>query len=161
MRTLAVSDDPMLLGKLSSLLSQQPGIELVGRATTAWEALKLAAQLKCHLVITDFALPDMTGVALAQSLKKNLRPPLTVILFKNRLAEYVALASRAGADGYLLRDELPRLPALLNQIDPARASVTERKRFPALFGQRRKDISTQDQSRAAPERGRRPPAGEA
>lgn len=140
MRALAVSDELPFLGKLSALLSQQPGIEVVGRAGNGWEGIKLAAQLDCHLVVTDYTLPDMTGAAMALSLKKSLRPPLVVILCKHNGPEYLELAANAGADGYLLKDDLTSLPSLLRRIDPAWASTTDRPGTPTLFGHKRKPL---------------------
>ncbi|HSN17437.1 MAG TPA: response regulator transcription factor [Gammaproteobacteria bacterium] len=140
MRALAVSEDLPYLAKLSALLSQQSGIEVVGRASTGWEGLKLAAQLDCHLVVTDYNLPDMTGAAMALALKKNLRPPLVVIVSGQKGLEFLELAANAGADGYLLKDDISRLPALLRNIDPASASTTDRNRTATLFGRKRKPL---------------------
>lgn len=140
MRTLAVSDDLPFLAKVAALLSQQPAIEVVGRAGTGWEGLKLSAQLDCHLVVTDCTLPDMTGAAMALALKKSMRPPLVVILSRHPGPEYLELAANAGADGYLMRDDFASLPSLLRRIDPAWASTTDPNRNPTLFGRKRKPL---------------------
>lgn len=157
MRTLAVSNDLPYLGKLSAVLSQQPGIEVVGRANSGWEGLKLAAQLDCHLVVTDCSLPDMTGAAMALSLKKSLRPPLVVILSRHTGMEYLELAANAGADGYLLKDDISQLPSLLRRIDPAWATtITDRPGPPTLFGRKRKPLLKDRRPVLMPASGKQP-----
>lgn len=140
MRVLAVSDDLPFLGRLSALLSQQPGLEVVGRAISGWEGLKLAAQLDCHLVVTDGTLPDMSGAAMALSLKKGMRPPLVVILSRHAATEYFKLAANAGADGFLLKDDIANLPSLLQRIDPANSTITGGHGPTTLFGHKRKPL---------------------
>lgn len=140
MRVLAVSDDLPFLGRLSALLSQQPGFEVVGRAISGWEGLKLAAQLDCHLVVTDGTLPDMTGAAMTLSLKKGLRPPLVVVLSRHADTEYFKIAANAGADGFLLKEDIATLPSLLRRIDPANSTTTVRHGPTTLFGHKRKPL---------------------
>jgi DNA-binding NarL/FixJ family response regulator len=143
------------LGKLSSLLSQQPGIKLMGRANTGWQGLKLAAQPDCHLVVIGCTLPDMSGIAMTLSLKKRLRPPLVVIMFRHVTAEQVELAEKAGVDGYLLQNDLAKLPSLLRRVDPGSAIITDRRVRRALFGRQHKSLPKDGELSTMPVTGRR------
>ena len=154
MRALAVSDDLPFLGRLSAVLSQQEDIEVVGRAISGWEGLKLAAQLDCHLVVTDCTLPDMTGAAITLSLKKSMRPPLVVILSRHPGTEHFELAANAGADGFLLKDDLASLPSLLRRIDPANSSTTGKHGTPTLFGHKHKPLKKNPGQMQVPGAGR-------
>ncbi|HEY1991413.1 MAG TPA: response regulator transcription factor [Gammaproteobacteria bacterium] len=157
MRALAVSDDLLFLGRVSALLSQQDGIEVVGRATTGWEGLKLAAQLDCHLVVSDCTLPDMTGAAMTLALKKSLRPPLVVILSRHAGGEHFELAANAGADGFLLKDDISQLPSLLRSIDPSASTTDPGRQGPrTLFGHKRKPLTKTRTAVQTPPARRRP-----
>lgn len=54
---------------LTHLIRQHPDIEIVGEATTAAEAISMAAALRPDVVTIDVALPDRNGLALARELR--------------------------------------------------------------------------------------------
>jgi DNA-binding NarL/FixJ family response regulator len=116
-RTILVDDYPPFLAALAALLRSKPGIEVVGRAYNGMEGLELAATSKPDLVLVDFNMPDMDGLAVARRLKAGAEPPRVVVMSFHAEPEYRDMALKAGADGYLIKAEINQeLMPLLERI---------------------------------------------
>jgi CheY-like chemotaxis protein len=73
-----VDDDPLVAGSTVSLL-EDLGHEVV-EAHSAREALRLLdVGLAADLLITDYAMPGMTGIELVREVRRN-RPRLPILL---------------------------------------------------------------------------------
>ena len=106
-KVLIAEDQAMVRGALAALLSIDPGIEIVGQAKDGREALDLVANAKPDVVLTDIEMPGITGLDLANELKRDRRPdgtPRVVILTTFARPGYLRRALDAGASGYLLKD---------------------------------------------------------
>ena len=62
-----------------SILSSDPGIEVVGECSDGLDAVAKARELEPNLVLLDIQLPDMNGFVVAQRITKIC--PETKILF--------------------------------------------------------------------------------
>jgi DNA-binding NarL/FixJ family response regulator len=103
-RILLVDDHEMVRAGLRALLDRIEGMEIVGEAGTAADAVSAAASLEPDLVLMDLRLPDGSGVdACREILSAGVR---TRVLFLTSYADDVAGVSSvvAGASGYLLKD---------------------------------------------------------
>ena len=67
-RILVVDDSPAFQQAACDLLSDLPGVEVVGRASSASEVLRLADRLAPDLVVTDLEMPGLHRIDLARSL---------------------------------------------------------------------------------------------
>lgn len=76
-------------------------------ATTAAEALRLAAHQRHDLILLDISLPDDSGLATLARLKEEDPERPVLILSVHREDEYVVHAFRNGADGYLTKSSAP------------------------------------------------------
>ena len=76
-------------------------------ATTAAEALRLAARQRHDLILLDISLPDDSGLATLARLKEEDPERPVLILSVHREDEYVVHAFRNGADGYLTKSSAP------------------------------------------------------
>ena len=96
----------MVLGALSALLSIEPDLEVVGRATNGREALAALATTRPDVVVTDIEMPAMTGLELAQEISRTRvgAAPRIIILTTFARPGYLRRALDAGASGYLLKD---------------------------------------------------------
>jgi len=117
MRTILVDDYPPFLDALAALLNGHPGVAVVGRAHNGQDGLKLAAELVPDLVLVDYSMPDMDGLAVTRHLKAGPKPPKVVIVTSHAETEYREMALRAGADGYVVKSEIyqdlvPQLQAI-------------------------------------------------
>jgi two-component system LytT family response regulator len=79
LRTILVDDEPLARDELAFLLSEVGGVEVVGQASDAQEALKLAEREEPQLAFVDLRMPGPDGIALAQALKRR-HPELQVIV---------------------------------------------------------------------------------
>jgi DNA-binding NarL/FixJ family response regulator len=68
---LLVEDNEVYRSSLELLLGMQPGVEVVGSAPTATEALALAATLSPDVVLLDFRLPDLDGAVAAAEFREH------------------------------------------------------------------------------------------
>lgn len=107
-RVLVVDDHPIVRAGLSSVLSAQAGIEVVGQAGTGEEACELAAIVQPQVVLCDLRLGEgISGVEATERLRQYVPPPTVLILTTfDRDAEILA-AIEAGAAGYLQKDAPP------------------------------------------------------
>ena len=101
---LVVDDESAIRDSLKMTLEYK-GYEFLG-AATGQEALALAEREAPDLVLLDLALPDGDGVDLLKRLRNDgLALPILVITSATT-AERVLGALRAGANGYLFKDDL-------------------------------------------------------
>jgi two-component system response regulator DesR len=103
-RVLLAEDQTMVLGALAALLEMEDDIEVVARARSGDEALKLIQQHRPQVFITDIEMPSMTGLEAAAELKRRGLPVRVIILTTFARAGYLRRALDAGASGYLLKD---------------------------------------------------------
>jgi two-component system, NarL family, response regulator DesR len=103
-RVLLAEDQTMVLGALAALLEMEDDIEVVARARSGDEALKLVQQHHPSVLVTDIEMPTMTGLEVAAELKRRGTPVRVIILTTFARAGYLRRALDAGASGYLLKD---------------------------------------------------------
>jgi DNA-binding NarL/FixJ family response regulator len=102
-RVVVVDDHPVFRRGLRSLL-EASGIEVVGEAATAAEAMALASRAAPDVVLMDLGLPDMSGVEAVRRIVADRpgTPVLVISLYQDDGS--VERAIRAGARGYVVKD---------------------------------------------------------
>jgi DNA-binding NarL/FixJ family response regulator len=137
--TVLLADDHALVRRgFRRLLEDDPDIAVVGEASSGDDAIRLADELKPHVVVMDAAMPGTTGLAATPAILE--RQPGTLILMLSMHSEetLVRQAMAAGARGYILKNALDldlaaavkRVAAGETVLDPAVV------RAPSLTGQR-------------------------
>jgi len=101
--TLVVDDSPVARKLVEHALPSERFIFLP--ASTGREALDLFAVHKPGLVITDWIMPDLSGIELCQRLRANFKDCFTYIILLTSISEKanVVKGLRAGADDYLTK----------------------------------------------------------
>jgi DNA-binding NarL/FixJ family response regulator len=101
---LIADDHDIVRAGLKSLLARQEDIDIVGEAADGREVVRLAAELKPSIVVTDIAMPQLNGIdATAQILRHD--PDIKVIILSMYGdEEFLVRALTAGVKGYLLKD---------------------------------------------------------
>ena len=102
-RVIIAEDQAMVLGALAALLEMEDDIEVIARARTGDEALKLVQDLRPDVFITDIEMPGRTGLEVAAELKRRGALVRVIILTTFARAGYLRRALEAGASGYLLK----------------------------------------------------------
>lgn len=94
--------------RLKRIVSDDPGLELVGAVGTCREArAALAGDGAIEVVLVDLGLPDGDGVTLIREIRRRPRPPEVMVISVFGDEEHVVAALEAGATGYLLKDASP------------------------------------------------------
>lgn len=101
LRILLVDDNPIFLEAAAHFLSRQPLMEIVGRAKTGLEAIRLVEQLSPALVVMDMAMPHMNGLEATRRIKSKSAPPRVIIVTLDSDAKCRADAQEVGADGFI------------------------------------------------------------
>ena len=102
---LIVDDHPIVRQGLAQLINQEKDLEVCGQAEDAYEAMQAIRQLQPDMVIVDIALKDTSGMELIKDLKIQY-PDLPVLtLSMHDEAVYGERALRAGARGYVMKQE--------------------------------------------------------
>ena len=104
-RILVVDDHPMVRHGLIGLINQEKDLMCCGEAGTVGETLAATAKNKPDLVILDLRLKDGDGLELIKSLKSQLPELRILILSQYEAPIYIERALRAGALGYLSKDQ--------------------------------------------------------
>jgi DNA-binding NarL/FixJ family response regulator len=103
-RVLVVDDQRLMRDGIASLLSLQPGIEVVGTAANGQEAVEHALAQRPDVVLMDVRMPVLDGVAATALVRHDLPACQVLMLTTFDDDEYIVEALRAGACGYLLKD---------------------------------------------------------
>ena len=103
-RVLVVDDQQLVRAGISSLLSIQEGIEVVGTAADGQEAIEQATALSPDVILMDVRMPVMDGVAATAQIRRQLANCKVLMLTTFDEEEYIIKALLAGASGYLLKD---------------------------------------------------------
>ena len=104
-RVLLADDQRLLLDGLAAILDAEPDLEVVGLANDGREAIALARALEPDVAVLDIRMPVMDGIAAARELARQPRPPRVLVLTTFDLDEHVYDAMKAGASGFLLKDQ--------------------------------------------------------
>lgn len=126
LKALVVDDEAPARSELRYLLSECGGVEVVGEASNAVEALQLIKSIPYDIIFLDIQMSGLTGIQLAEVLAGLAQPP--AIIFVTAHSEHAVKAFEVKATDYLVKPvELDRLRQAVSRIEPvadqARAKV--------------------------------------
>ena len=102
---LAIVDDHQLAREgLRDMLTDVPGIEVVGEAANGREALLLCSHLRPDMVLMDVRMPEMDGLAATREIKERYPEVSVMMVTMHENPDYLLEALKAGAAGYVLKD---------------------------------------------------------
>jgi two-component system, NarL family, response regulator LiaR len=107
-RLVIVDDHAVVRQGLREFLRLQDGIEVVGEAASAADAVDVAGTASPDVVLLDLVMPDRNGIAALRRLLE-VAPGVRVLVltsFADDAQIFAAMA--AGASGYLLKDIDPQ-----------------------------------------------------
>ena len=116
LRVVMVDDHRLMLDALLLALRDAEGIELVGETHEGLKALPLVAETKPDVVLLDFRMPDMDGLAVLDRIRKHHPEVKVVMLSGSDDPELIQDALRRGASAFILKQIDPRdLPGAIRQ----------------------------------------------
>ena len=107
LRVLVADDQSMVRAGFRMLLSSEPDIEVVAEASNGLEAVEKAARFHPTVVLMDIRMPELDGLQATQRILAADDGARILILTTFDLDEYVYEALRAGASGFVLKDDPP------------------------------------------------------
>jgi two-component system, LytTR family, response regulator LytT len=117
LKALVVDDEAPARSELRYLLGECGGVEVVGEASNAVEALQLIKAIPYDVIFLDIQMPGLTGVQLAEALSGLTHPP--AIIFVTAHSEHAVKAFEVRATDYLVKPvEIDRLKRAISRLEP-------------------------------------------
>ena len=103
-RILIADDHDILRAGLRHILADSPDIEVAAEATNGSEAIAQLRKELCDVQVLDLTMPGRNGIELIKQIRSDFpRLPL-LILSMHKEDIYAVRALKAGANGYLCKD---------------------------------------------------------
>jgi DNA-binding NarL/FixJ family response regulator len=102
---LVIDAEGMLRDGLCALLQQEQSLQLDGAFVNARSAIRTRGKLQPHVVVTDFSTAMKSGPQTILHLKRRWPCASVLVLAPNGDGATIEAARRAGADGYVLRND--------------------------------------------------------
>jgi two-component system, NarL family, response regulator len=102
-RVAVVDDHPVVRRGIVSLISEEPGIDVVGEGGTGADAIALFDAHEPDVMLLDLRLPDLGGVEVIDRLRPRCRWTRFIVLTTYSGDEDIYRSLKAGAYAYLLK----------------------------------------------------------
>ena len=135
-RVLVADDQSMVRAGFRMLLSEEEDIDVVGEARTGIEAVNQAARVHPTVILMDIRMPELDGLEATRRILAADRDARVLMLTTFDLDEYIYEALKAGASGFVLKDDPPeQLLAAIRTVAAGEAllSPTVTKRVISQF----------------------------
>jgi YesN/AraC family two-component response regulator len=136
--TILIVDDAVEIRRVIEALidRRRKGWRVVGTASNGAEGIERAREQRPDLVLLDISMPVMDGIEALPGLREVVPSALIVILTGFPASAARESALRAGADGFLEKDDLvrnliPRLEAIIAAGNPHARAGTDGRQRPA------------------------------
>ncbi len=104
-RVLVADDQSMVRAGFRMLLTGEQDIEVVAEASNGLEAIALTERYDPAVVLMDIQMPEVDGLEATRRILAGNSAARILILTTFGLEEYVYAALRAGASGFVLKDD--------------------------------------------------------
>ena len=106
-RVLVADDQSMVRAGFRMLLSSEQDVDVVAEASNGLEAVDKAARFQPDVVLMDIRMPELDGLQATRQILAADPSARVLVLTTFDLDEYVYEALRAGASGFVLKDDPP------------------------------------------------------
>lgn len=103
-RVLVVDDQTLFRTGLTSLLSEDSRVDVVGQAVDGADSVKQAIKLKPDVILMDIKMPNLDGIEATRQIVESVPGVKVLILTTFETDSQVIQALKAGASGYVLKD---------------------------------------------------------
>jgi DNA-binding NarL/FixJ family response regulator len=105
MRVLIVDDHPLLRKGVGQLIDQEKDLIVVGEAEDAHKAITAIENSKPDIALIDISLSGTSGIELIKNIKARFPKLKMLVLSMHDESVYAQRALRAGASGYIMKQE--------------------------------------------------------
>jgi len=106
-RLLLADDNPVVRKGIQLCLARHPRLEIVGEAADGREAVAKAKEFEPDVLLMDFDMPELSGLAVTELLAKELPAVKVLILSMHGNSDHVLPILKSGARGYVLKNAPP------------------------------------------------------
>src|SRR5574339_632112 len=122
-RIMIVDDHDAVRRGVRNLVETKPYYQVVGEAANGRDALELARDTSPDITILDYSLPELNGLDLAHSLKKN-HPRMEILLYTMHDREEVIMeVLQQIAEGRINKEIAQELGISVKTVETHRASA--------------------------------------
>lgn len=126
LKVLLIDDHPLVREWLTSLIDQQPDMEVCGEAEAIQDAVKLLKTATPDIAVVDLSLKNASGLELVKAIKARWPQVGVVVLSMHDEEIYAERCIRAGARGYVMkRESTKRIIAAIRDVHEGRLCVSE------------------------------------
>jgi DNA-binding NarL/FixJ family response regulator len=100
-RVLLVDDHALVRAGIRALVDMIDGVEVVGEAGDAVEALRTIEKVSPDLVLLDITMPGMSGLKVLDEITARYSTVRVIMLTMHEAREYAIQSLRAGAAGFI------------------------------------------------------------
>ena len=104
-RIVLAEDHHVVRTAIANLLAKEPDMEVVGEVSDGKSLAKIVAQFQCDVLLMDAQMPYHKPIAAVEQLRQQYPDVRIVVLSAFNLPEYVVGLLKAGASGYVLKDD--------------------------------------------------------
>ena len=120
---ILAEDHRVIRQQLKLILARQPDWNVAGEADDGLEAVRLTAELKPDVLITDLALPGLHGLEVIRRVREQSASTRIVVVSIHVDEQYVRQALLDGGFGYVCKEEAGQ------HLVPAIRAALEGKRY--------------------------------
>jgi len=132
-KVLVVDDHPMTRHGIVRLLEQEPDLVVCGEAENAPQALAAVKELEPQVVLADLTMPGGDGLEFIKDVRSQHPEVFLVVVSMHDEALYAQRALRAGARGYIMKNEGgEKLVEAIRQVLQGKTYVSEKMSGQAL-----------------------------
>lgn len=100
---IAIDDEPLALGLISSFIEKTPFLNLLGAYGSAVEAFEVFDKLSVQLIFLDIYMPELTGMEFSKLLAQSHRKNKCRIIFTTAFNQFAIEGYQVDALYYLLK----------------------------------------------------------
>lgn len=119
---LLVDNHPLVRQRIRQIIEERSELAVMGELQDGLELLACLQKRLPQLIILDISMPHLGGIQSTRLIKSSHPEIKVLILTLHNRREYVDQARLAGAEGYLLKDNVDK--ELLSAIDTLRQGGT-------------------------------------
>jgi DNA-binding NarL/FixJ family response regulator len=126
-RVFLVDDHPIVRQGLTLLINQEPDLVVCGEAEAAWSVPAALETLQPDVMVLDISLAGPDGFDLLKNIRLNNTALPILVLSMHDESMYAERALRAGANGYIMKQEATdRVLVAIRQILRREVYVSDR-----------------------------------
>ena len=116
MKVLIVDDDALVAQSLSTILSVEADVEVVGLGRSGPEAIEKHRKLKPDILLMDIQMPGGDGLSAAERILAEDAGARIVFLTTFSDDEYIVRALKMGSRGYLIKQDVAQIAPALRSV---------------------------------------------